>query len=169
MSRHGYFCLFYMICDFSNVWLFLLQYLQEYFLLLVILWSGWWNYTIRLVDEFSHNWHPENLKDYCFDVLNSEFSLREVTVEMEKFIKSKRLPDTLSNLPERLNLNGRYVTLLYVLEFVFFFQVLWFVLRFIDNITLSEVLNIHILLLFSFMLFYIFVCCLNNSQKLVKK
>ncbi|XP_076458916.1 rap guanine nucleotide exchange factor 2-like isoform X3 [Babylonia areolata] len=37
-----------------------------------------------------------------------DFSLCEVTVESEMFIKQRRLPDQLSNLTERLNLNSRY-------------------------------------------------------------
>ncbi|GFR59964.1 Rap guanine nucleotide exchange factor [Elysia marginata] len=48
------------------------------------------------------------LQEFGIPDPSCKYSLREVTVEMEKFIKSKRLPDTLSNLPERLNLNGRY-------------------------------------------------------------
>ncbi|XP_005105136.2 rap guanine nucleotide exchange factor 2 isoform X2 [Aplysia californica] len=47
------------------------------------------------------------LQEFGITEPSCEFSLREVTVEMEKFIKSKRLPDSLNNLPERLNLNGR--------------------------------------------------------------
>uniref|UniRef100_A0A2C9LIN6 Rap guanine nucleotide exchange factor 2 n=1 Tax=Biomphalaria glabrata TaxID=6526 RepID=A0A2C9LIN6_BIOGL len=47
------------------------------------------------------------LQEFGITDPSCNYSLREVTVEMEKFIKSKRLPDTLSNLPERLNLNGR--------------------------------------------------------------
>ncbi|BFZ03443.1 hypothetical protein BsWGS_06482 [Bradybaena similaris] len=48
------------------------------------------------------------LQEFGITEPSCNFSLREVTVEMEKFIKSKRLPDSLSNLPDRLNLNGRY-------------------------------------------------------------
>ncbi|KAK3711003.1 hypothetical protein RRG08_009593 [Elysia crispata] len=48
------------------------------------------------------------LQEFGIPDPSCNYSLREVTVEMEKFIKSKRLPDSLSNLPERLNLNGRY-------------------------------------------------------------
>ncbi|CAL1529208.1 unnamed protein product [Lymnaea stagnalis] len=47
------------------------------------------------------------LQEFGITDPSCNYSLREVTVEMEKFIKSKRLPDNLSNLPERLNLNGR--------------------------------------------------------------
>ncbi|XP_059174885.1 rap guanine nucleotide exchange factor 6-like isoform X3 [Physella acuta] len=47
------------------------------------------------------------LQEFNITDPSCNYSLREVTVEMEKFIKSKRLHDTMSNLPERLNLNGR--------------------------------------------------------------
>ncbi|XP_063444358.1 rap guanine nucleotide exchange factor 6-like isoform X2 [Mytilus trossulus] len=39
---------------------------------------------------------------------SSNFSLCEVTVENESLIKQKRLPETMCNLPDRQNLNGRY-------------------------------------------------------------
>ncbi|BFZ17836.1 hypothetical protein BsWGS_20875 [Bradybaena similaris] len=48
------------------------------------------------------------LQEFGVTEPSCNFSLCEVTVEMEKFVKTKRLPDCLSNLPERLNLNGRY-------------------------------------------------------------
>ncbi|XP_063444363.1 rap guanine nucleotide exchange factor 6-like isoform X7 [Mytilus trossulus] len=38
---------------------------------------------------------------------SSNFSLCEVTVENESLIKQKRLPETMCNLPDRQNLNGR--------------------------------------------------------------
>ncbi|KAL8569549.1 hypothetical protein ACOMHN_002095 [Nucella lapillus] len=39
---------------------------------------------------------------------SGDFTLCEVTVESEMFIKQRRLPDQLSNLTERLNLNSRH-------------------------------------------------------------
>ncbi|XP_060559631.1 rap guanine nucleotide exchange factor 6-like isoform X10 [Ruditapes philippinarum] len=49
-----------------------------------------------------------SLREFGITDPSSNFSLCEVTVESEGFIKQKRLPDTLQNLPERLTLNGRY-------------------------------------------------------------
>ncbi|XP_060559635.1 rap guanine nucleotide exchange factor 6-like isoform X14 [Ruditapes philippinarum] len=48
-----------------------------------------------------------SLREFGITDPSSNFSLCEVTVESEGFIKQKRLPDTLQNLPERLTLNGR--------------------------------------------------------------
>ncbi|KAL4239412.1 hypothetical protein ACF0H5_000227 [Mactra antiquata] len=49
-----------------------------------------------------------SLREFGVTDPSSQYSLCEVTVESEGFIKQKRLPDTLQNLPERLTLNGRY-------------------------------------------------------------
>ncbi|KAL9979326.1 hypothetical protein ACROYT_G016974 [Oculina patagonica] len=38
----------------------------------------------------------------------SKFSLCEITVEDEGLVKQRRLPDMLTNLPDRIHLNGRY-------------------------------------------------------------
>ena len=43
----------------------------------------------------------------CVHCVHRNYSLCEVTVESEMFIKRRRLADQLTNLPERLNLNGR--------------------------------------------------------------
>lgn len=37
----------------------------------------------------------------------SNYSLCEVTVENENLVKQKRLPDSMTNLPDRASLNGR--------------------------------------------------------------
>ncbi|KAK3090078.1 hypothetical protein FSP39_008974 [Pinctada imbricata] len=47
------------------------------------------------------------LQEFNITDPSSNYSLCEVTVENQDLIKQKRLPDTLSNLPERQNLNGR--------------------------------------------------------------
>ena len=47
------------------------------------------------------------LKEFGITEPSSNYSLCEVTVEEENFIKQKRLPDQLSNLPDRSSLNGR--------------------------------------------------------------
>ncbi|XP_013407362.1 rap guanine nucleotide exchange factor 2 isoform X1 [Lingula anatina] len=48
------------------------------------------------------------LREFGITDPSSNYSLCEVTVENEGFIKQKRLPEQLTNLPERINLNGRY-------------------------------------------------------------
>ncbi|XP_070185969.1 rap guanine nucleotide exchange factor 2-like isoform X2 [Littorina saxatilis] len=48
-----------------------------------------------------------SLQEFGITEASGNFSLCEVTVESEMFIKRRRLPDQLTNLPERLNLNGR--------------------------------------------------------------
>ncbi|XP_052266467.1 rap guanine nucleotide exchange factor 6-like isoform X4 [Dreissena polymorpha] len=61
-----------------------------------------------------------SLREFGITDQSSNYSLCEVTVESEGFIKQKRLPDTLQNLPERLTLNGRekagYVNARYYLK-----------------------------------------------------
>ena len=49
------------------------------------------------------------LREFNITDPSSNYSLCEVTVEAESLIKQKRLPDQLSNLPDRISLNGRYV------------------------------------------------------------
>ncbi|KAL3876620.1 hypothetical protein ACJMK2_034439 [Sinanodonta woodiana] len=49
-----------------------------------------------------------SLREFGLTDPSSNFSLCEVTVESEGFIKQKRLADSFTNLPERLSLNGRY-------------------------------------------------------------
>ncbi|XP_074649386.1 rap guanine nucleotide exchange factor 6-like isoform X2 [Tubulanus polymorphus] len=48
------------------------------------------------------------LKEFGISDPSCNYSLCEVTAESENFIKQKRLPDQLANLPERISLNGRY-------------------------------------------------------------
>ncbi|XP_064621148.1 rap guanine nucleotide exchange factor 6-like isoform X4 [Lineus longissimus] len=48
------------------------------------------------------------LREFGITDPSSNYSLCEVIVEGENFIKQKRLPDQLSNLPDRIALNGRY-------------------------------------------------------------
>ncbi|XP_076440019.1 rap guanine nucleotide exchange factor 2-like [Babylonia areolata] len=48
------------------------------------------------------------LQEFGVTECSGNFSLCEVTVESENFIKRRRLPDQLNNLPERLNLKGRF-------------------------------------------------------------
>lgn len=48
------------------------------------------------------------LREFGITDPSNNYSLCEVTVENEGFIKQKRLPDQLSNLPDRISLNGRY-------------------------------------------------------------
>ncbi|XP_052780922.1 rap guanine nucleotide exchange factor 6-like isoform X6 [Mya arenaria] len=61
-----------------------------------------------------------SLREFGVTDSSSNYSLCEVTVESEGFIKQKRLPDTLQNLPDRLTLNGRertgYVNARYYLK-----------------------------------------------------
>ena len=52
---------------------------------------------------------------YCLEPVHvffvfrcSNYSLCEVTVENEDFVKTKRLPEQLANLPDRMTLNARY-------------------------------------------------------------
>ncbi|XP_048763340.1 rap guanine nucleotide exchange factor 2-like isoform X8 [Ostrea edulis] len=47
------------------------------------------------------------LQEFSITEPSSNYSLCEVTVENENLVKQKRLPDTLTNLPDRANLNGR--------------------------------------------------------------
>ena len=44
----------------------------------------------------------------CCVFVRSNYSLCEVTVENEDFVKTKRLPEQLANLPDRMTLNARY-------------------------------------------------------------
>ncbi|KAL8597464.1 hypothetical protein ACOMHN_050962 [Nucella lapillus] len=48
------------------------------------------------------------LQDFGIAESSGNYSLCEVTVETESFIKRRRLPENLNNLPERLNLKGRF-------------------------------------------------------------
>ncbi|KAK6187380.1 hypothetical protein SNE40_005425 [Patella caerulea] len=48
------------------------------------------------------------LQEFSITESSCNFSLCEVTVENDKLVKQKRLPDQLQNLPDRLNLNARY-------------------------------------------------------------
>jgi Rap guanine nucleotide exchange factor 2 len=48
------------------------------------------------------------LKEFGISDASSKYSLCEVTVEEGSFIKQKRLPDQLANLPDKITLNGRY-------------------------------------------------------------
>ena len=48
-----------------------------------------------------------SLQEFNITDPSSNFSLCEVTVENESLIKQKRLPDQMTNLPDRQNLNGR--------------------------------------------------------------
>ncbi|KXJ21462.1 Rap guanine nucleotide exchange factor 2 [Exaiptasia diaphana] len=48
------------------------------------------------------------LETFGIPNLPSDYSLCEVTVEENGLVRQRRLPDTLSNLAERISLNGRY-------------------------------------------------------------
>ncbi|XP_061196528.1 rap guanine nucleotide exchange factor 6-like isoform X13 [Saccostrea echinata] len=48
------------------------------------------------------------LQEFGITEPSSNYSLCEVTVENENLVKQKRLPDSMANLPDRANLNGRY-------------------------------------------------------------
>ncbi|ESO87122.1 hypothetical protein LOTGIDRAFT_107273 [Lottia gigantea] len=48
------------------------------------------------------------LQEFGVTESSCNFSLCEVTVENDKLVKQKRLPEQLQNLPDRLNLNARY-------------------------------------------------------------
>ncbi|XP_061196485.1 rap guanine nucleotide exchange factor 2-like isoform X7 [Saccostrea echinata] len=47
------------------------------------------------------------LQEFGITEPSSNYSLCEVTVENENLVKQKRLPDSMANLPDRANLNGR--------------------------------------------------------------
>lgn len=47
------------------------------------------------------------LREFGITEASNNYSLCEVTVEEGHLVKQKRLPDQLSNLPDRISLNGR--------------------------------------------------------------
>ena len=50
-----------------------------------------------------------SLKEFGITESSSNFCLCEVSVENEGFVKTKRLPDQMACLPDRMTLNSRYV------------------------------------------------------------
>lgn len=48
-----------------------------------------------------------DFKPALYSTFSREYALCEVTVEDGGFVKQRRLPDMLTNLPDRIHLNGR--------------------------------------------------------------
>lgn len=69
-------------------------------------------YSIKVGKEFVTNyWKVTFFDSFSF----SNYSLCEITVEDGGLIKQRRLPDMLTNLPDRIHLNGRSVTNVFLL------------------------------------------------------
>ena len=49
------------------------------------------------------------LREFGINDPSSNFSLCEVSVQDQGFVKTKRLPDQMTGLPDKISLNARYV------------------------------------------------------------